>query len=56
VIAFGDSGNDLSMADRVKMFVAMGNAEPAVLQCAGRIAPDVQEDGFAAVVADIFAS
>ncbi len=54
VIAFGDSGNDLSMADRVAMFVAMGNAEPAVLQRAGRIAPDVQENGFAAVVADVF--
>ena len=54
VIAFGDSGNDLSMADRVAMFVAMGNAEPAVLERAGRIAPSVQEDGFAAVVADVF--
>jgi len=54
VIAFGDSGNDLSMVDHVSMFVAMGNAEPAVLQCAGRIAPDVREDGFAAVVAEVF--
>lgn len=54
VIAFGDSGNDLSMADRVAMFVAMGNAEPAVLKRADRIAPDVQVDGFAAVVADVF--
>jgi len=54
VIAFGDSGNDLSMADHVAMFVAMGNAEPAVLERAGRIAPDVQEDGFSAVLADVF--
>ena len=54
VIAFGDSGNDLSMVDHVAMFVAMGNAEPAVLQRADRIAPDVQEDGFAAVLADVF--
>lgn len=54
VIAFGDSGNDLSMADHVAMFVAMGNAEPAVLQCADRIAPDVREDGFASVVAEVF--
>jgi Cof subfamily protein (haloacid dehalogenase superfamily) len=56
VIAFGDSGNDLSMADRVALFVAMGNAEPAVLQRAGRIAPSVQEDGLAAVLTDIFSS
>jgi len=54
VMAFGDSGNDLSMADYAAMFVAMGNAEPAVLQCAGRIAPDVREDGFAAVVTEVF--
>jgi len=54
VIAFGDSGNDLSMADHAAMFVAMKNAEPAVLQRADRIAPDVQEDGFAAVLADVF--
>lgn len=54
VIAFGDSGNDLSMADHAAMFVAMGNAEPAVLQRAGRIAPSVREDGFAAVVAEVF--
>ena len=54
VIAFGDSGNDLSMVDHAAMFVAMGNAEAAVLQRAGRIAPDVQENGFAAVLADVF--
>ena len=53
-IAFGDSGNDLSMADHAALFVAMGNAEPAVLQRAGRIAPDVYTDGFAAVVNDVF--
>ncbi len=54
-IAFGDSGNDLSMAEFVALFVAMGNAEPAVLQRAGRIAPDVRDDGFAAVISDVFA-
>jgi Cof subfamily protein (haloacid dehalogenase superfamily) len=54
-IAFGDSGNDLSMAVHVKLFVAMGNAEPAVLQRADLIAPDVRDDGFAAVVSDLFA-
>lgn len=54
VIAVGDSGNDLSMADHAGMFVAMGNAEPAVLQRAGRIAPDVREDGFSAVMSEVF--
>ena len=54
-IAFGDSGNDLSMADHAALFVAMGNAESAVLQRAGRIAPDVYHDGFAVVVNEIFA-
>ena len=54
VIAFGDSGNDLSMIEQSGLFVAMGNAEPAVLQRAGRVAPGVQEDGFAAIVRDVF--
>ena len=54
VIAFGDSGNDLSMLEHTGLFVAMGNAEPAVLERAGRIAPGVKEDGFAAVVRDVF--
>ena len=54
VIAFGDSGNDLSMLECAGLFVAMGNAEPAVLARAGRIAPSVQDDGFSAVVRDVF--
>lgn len=54
-IAFGDSGNDLPMVEYTGMFVAMGNAEPAVIQQAGRIAPDVRDDGFAAVISDVFA-
>lgn len=53
-VAFGDSGNDLSMADHAGLFVAMGNAESAVLARAGKIAPDVREDGFAAVIAELF--
>jgi len=53
-VAFGDSGNDLSMADHAGLFVAMGNAEPAVLARAGRIAPDVRADGFAAMIAELF--
>ena len=54
VIAFGDSGNDLSMLEHAGLFVAMGNAEPKVLHLAGRIAPSVQDDGFSAVVRDVF--
>ena len=54
-IAFGDSGNDLSMAESAALFVAMGNAEPAVLQRAGRIAPDVRDDGFSTVISELFA-
>lgn len=54
VIAFGDSGNDIALADYAGMFVAMGNADPAVLQRAGIIAPNVREDGFASVIRDLF--
>ena len=53
-VAFGDSGNDLSMASHSGLFVAMGNAEPAVLARAGRIAPDVRADGFAVVAEEMF--
>jgi hydroxymethylpyrimidine pyrophosphatase-like HAD family hydrolase len=42
------------MLEHTGLFVAMGNAEPAVLERAGRIAPGVKEDGFAAVVRDVF--
>jgi len=45
VIAFGDSGNDLSMAGAAGLFVAMGNAPPEVKEAAGAVAPSVDEDG-----------
>lgn len=45
IIAFGDSGNDLSMADAAGLFVAMGNAPPEVKEAAGAVAPAVDEDG-----------
>ena len=50
VLAFGDSGNDLPMADHAGLFVAMGNAEDVVKQCADRIAPDVRHNGFAMMI------
>ena len=54
VIAFGDSGNDLSMREYVDTFVAMGNAEEAVKAVADRIAPSVSENGVARMLHEIF--
>lgn len=45
IIAFGDSGNDLSMAGAAGLFVAMGNAPPEVKEAAGAVAPAVDDDG-----------
>lgn len=45
--AFGDSENDLSMADAVETFVAMGNALPNVKERATYITDSVQDDGVA---------
>ncbi len=45
--AFGDSENDLSMADAVETFVAMGNALPNVKERAAYITDSVQDDGVA---------
>lgn len=44
-IAFGDSENDLPMADAVETFVAMGNAMPAVKDRADYVTAPVQDDG-----------
>lgn len=46
-VAFGDSGNDLSMAGRELTFVAMGNATDEVKAAADAIADPVTEDGVA---------
>lgn len=46
--AFGDSGNDLSLAGRDATFVAMGNASREVKQVADDVCPTVWEDGVAA--------
>ena len=46
-VAFGDSGNDLSMAGRGATFVAMGNAAPEVKAAADEICGTVADDGVA---------
>lgn len=46
VLAFGDSGNDLSMSDAGKL-VAMGNASDELKAIADYIAPNADEDGVA---------
>lgn len=45
--AFGDSGNDLSMAGRGAVFVAMGNASPEVKAAADEVCGAVTDDGAA---------
>ncbi len=47
VVAFGDSGNDLSMAGNGYRFVAMGNATPQIKDAADEICPTIDEDGVA---------
>ena len=47
VIAFGDSGNDISMIDVVANFMAPKNASEDVLSAASQIIPGVTEDGVA---------
>ena len=45
--AFGDSGNDISMAGRANTFVAMGNATPEVKAAADEVCGTVLDDGVA---------
>jgi HAD-superfamily hydrolase, subfamily IIB len=54
VMAFGDSGNDLSMREHAGTFVAMGNAGDKVKAVADRVAPDVSDNGVARVLHEIF--
>ena len=44
-IAFGDGGNDLELFEVVGTSVAMGNANPEVLEQATMITDDVDHDG-----------
>ncbi len=50
VIAFGDSGNDLSMKEYSGCFAAMGNAEDFVKEEADIVVAPVWEDGVAAAL------
>lgn len=52
-IAFGDSGNDLSMRQAVGCFVAMGNAPAEVKAYADAITLSVLQDGVARFLEDI---
>lgn len=46
-VAFGDSGNDISMTGRANRFVAMGNADAPIKQRADEITATVHDDGVA---------
>ena len=46
-VAFGDSGNDLSMIEAAGDGVAMGNAAPEVKAIADHVAPPCTESGVA---------
>jgi Cof subfamily protein (haloacid dehalogenase superfamily) len=54
VIAFGDSGNDLSMTETAGYFIAPLNATAEIRTLANRIVPDVEEDGVAQVIEEIY--
>lgn len=53
VIAFGDNQNDISMLTKVGLGVAMGNASDMVKRCAQRLTKSNDDDGIAAVLAEI---
>jgi Cof subfamily protein (haloacid dehalogenase superfamily) len=50
VIAFGDSGNDLSLIDGAGRLFAMGNGDPRIKEIAHEIALPIDQDGVAAVL------
>lgn len=54
VVAFGDMPNDLPMLEWAGTAYAMANAHPSVRDAADRLAPGNDEDGVAAVLADLF--
>ncbi len=53
-VAFGDNGNDLPMLRAVGIGVAMGNATAAVRAEADRVTETNDEEGIAAVLAELF--
>ncbi|SEB94372.1 hypothetical protein SAMN04489844_1373 [Nocardioides exalbidus] len=54
VVAFGDMPNDLPMLEWAGTSYAMANAHPSVLDLADHVAPGNDEDGVAAVLAELF--
>ncbi|NYE36222.1 hypothetical protein F4692_001326 [Nocardioides cavernae] len=54
VVAFGDMPNDLPMLEWAGTAYAMANAHPSVREAADLVAPGNDEDGVAAVLADLF--
>jgi Cof subfamily protein (haloacid dehalogenase superfamily) len=54
VVAFGDMPNDLPMLEWAGTSYAMANAHPTVRRLADHVAPSNEEDGVAAVLADLF--
>lgn len=54
VVAFGDMPNDLPLLQWAGLSYAMRNAHPRVIEQADRLAPRHDEDGVAAVLADLF--
>ena len=54
VVAFGDMPNDLPMLEWAGTSYAMANAHRSVLDLADHLAPGNDEDGVAAVLADLF--
>lgn len=54
VVAFGDNGNDLPMIQAAGLGVAMANGTAAVREAADRVTASNDEEGIAAVLADLF--
>ncbi len=54
MLAVGDAENDVEMLKMAGLGVAMANAAPPAKAAAGRIAPDVREDGAALLLDGLF--
>lgn len=52
-IAFGDALNDIQMIQGVGLGIAMGNGHPELKAIADRVAPAMQEDGIARMLAEL---
>jgi hypothetical protein len=56
IVAVGDDVNDLSMIQNAGLGIAMGNACPELLQCAGRVIGRNDEEGLAIFLEELAAS